>query len=263
MATRKPKGVSLGGAVVLLTGGAGGIGTALAATARAHGATVVTADLPGTDADVEVDVTDRESVTAAVATTIERHGRIDVGIANAGIAVGGLVEDMTPADWDRVLGVNLHGTVHTVEAIYPHLVGRGRGAMVLVASLAGLLPAPLLVPYGVSKAGVVALAGGLRVEGARHGVGVTVVCPGPVETPLLDEGASTPGVNVRRHITRSAGKPITPQRLADQVCAAIESNRALVTPGQAGVLARLQRLVPGVAATAVGLNLRRELSAAK
>jgi len=256
---RSPKGVTLGGAVVLVTGGTGGIGTALVGELRRRGATPVSADLRGAGADVDIDVTDRASVAAAVAATIERHGRIDVVVANAGVAVGGLVEDMSPDDWDRTLGVNLHGTIHTVEAVYPHLVARGRGAVVMVASLAGLLPAPLLLPYGVSKAGVVALAGGLRVEAARHGIGVTVVCPGPVETSLLDERSETPGVDVRRHLTRSAGPPISPERLAEAVCDAVEANRALVAPGRAGLLARAQRFTPRVARLAIAGNLRREL----
>lgn len=256
-------GIDLSGAVVLVTGGTGGIGSALADVGRNRGATVVTADLPGTDADLTVDVTDRASVQRAVDDTIAEHGRVDVVIANAGIAIAGLTEDLSPDDWDRTIDVNLRGVVHTVTAAYPHLTSQGSGSIVMIASLAGLLPVPLLLPYGATKAAVVSLASGLRAEAARHGVGVTVVCPGPVETTLIDSPANTRGVDVRRLLVRAAGKPITATRLADDVYDAVERNRRLVAPGQAGVLGRVQRLSPALVARVVALNLGRELRAAR
>jgi NAD(P)-dependent dehydrogenase (short-subunit alcohol dehydrogenase family) len=103
-------------AVVLVTGAAGGLGRALVDEARTRGATVVGADLSGTGADVELDVTDRAAVDRVVADVVARHGRLDVVVANAGVGIAGLVEDLEPADWDRTVDVNIRGTIHTVDA---------------------------------------------------------------------------------------------------------------------------------------------------
>jgi NAD(P)-dependent dehydrogenase (short-subunit alcohol dehydrogenase family) len=114
----------------------------------------------------------------------------------------------------------------------------------------------------MSKHAVVGLAHSLRPEAARHGVGVTAVCPGPVETPLLDEIGRTPGVSVRRYLTASAGKPLAPAKLADLVVDAVRHDRALVTPGRAGLLWRLNRMFPNAVAKLIARGMRDELAAA-
>jgi len=158
--------MELSGAAAFVTGGSGGIGRALTAAFRAAGMSVVTADLPGTGADVDLDVTDAEATSQAIAGL----DRLDVVVANAGIAVGGLVEDIERVDWDRCIEVNIRGVVNTVLPGYARLREQGSGAVVLTASLAGLVGAPLLTPYAMSKAAIVGLGNGLRPEAARHGV---------------------------------------------------------------------------------------------
>lgn len=197
--------MDLQSAVVVITGGAGGIGTALGAAFERAGAVAVSADLPGRGAVIDLDVTDGDASRRAFSELRAERGRLDVVVANAGIGVGGLVEDLSAVDWARSIDVNIRGTANTVQAAYPLLVERGEGAIVLMASLAGLLGTPLLTPYAMTKHAVVGLGASLRPEAARHGVGVTTVCPGPVDTPLLDEPGSTQGMNVRRYLTAAGG----------------------------------------------------------
>lgn len=255
MATKRS--VDLEGAAVLVTGGVGGIGQALVGAFRAAGAVPITVDLAGTGADHEVDVTDADAMAALIAGL----DRLDVVVANAGIGVGGLVEDIERDGWDRTIAVNIAGTVNTVLPAYERLRSQGSGTIVLMASLSGLVATPLLTPYAMSKFAVVGLATSLAPEAARHGVGVTTVCPGPVDTALLDEHAATAGLDVRRYLTAAGGKPIAATALADQVVAAVRSGRPLVTPGRAGVLWRLSRFAPRLTAGEIAKGMHTELRA--
>lgn len=256
-AMAKTRGMDLGGAAVVVTGGQGGIGQALVAAFRAAGATPISVDLPGTGADHEVDVTDADATAALIAGL----DRLDVVVANAGIGVGGLVDDIDRNGWDRTIAVNIGGTVNTVLPAYDRLCTQGSGAIVLVASLSGLVGTPLLTPYAMSKHAVVGLGASLGPEAARHGVGVTTVCPGPVETPLLDEAASTEGLAVRRYLTAAGGKPMSASALADQVVAAVRSGRPLVVPGRAKVVWRLSRFAPTLTAGELAKGMHKELQA--
>jgi NAD(P)-dependent dehydrogenase (short-subunit alcohol dehydrogenase family) len=254
-------GLELQGAVVVVTGAAGGIGAAVAAGFGAASAEVVRTDLPGRGADVDLDVTDLEATRRAFEEIRATRGRFDVVVANAGIGVGGLVEDLAATDWERSIDVNIQGTANTVQAAYPLLIEQRRGALVLMASLAGLAGLPLLTPYAMTKFAVVGLAQSLRPEAARHGVGVTVVCPGPVETPLLDETSRTDGLSVRRYLTASAGAPLDPAKIAHLVVDAVRHDRAAVVPGRAGLLWRLHRMFPNAVDKLIVRGMRDELAA--
>ena len=255
-------GIELQGAVVMITGARGGIGLALADAFVNAGATVVSTDLAGRRADMELNVTDAAATAAVMRRIVDEHGRLDIVIANAGIGVAGAVEDIEAAGWQRTIDVNIRGTVNTVCAALPVLRAGGGGSIVLIASLAGLAGTPLLTPYAMSKSAVVGLGESLRPEAARHGIGVTVVCPGPVETPLLDEIAATSGVSVRRYLTAAAGAPITAAALADAVVDGVSRNRALVVPGRAALLWRINRLFPRVVRRVSAAGMRKELHAA-
>lgn len=256
-------------AVAVVTGGASGIGAALAAELAAHGATVVVADLDGERAAgvadglrgpdgrpagataAAVDVTDPAAVSELVERTAADHGRLDLLCNNAGVAVGGDVADVTLAHWHRVVDVNLFGVVHGVAAAYPLMVRQGRGHIVNTASLSGLVASPLLVPYSTTKHAVVGLSTGLRVEAAAHGVRVSVVCPGVIETPLLDSGnpadlppvAGTP--DIRAMLTSLLGAPYPAPALARDVLVGVARNRAvIVAPWKARAVWAAFRLAP-------------------
>jgi NAD(P)-dependent dehydrogenase (short-subunit alcohol dehydrogenase family) len=248
--------------LALVTGGRGGLGRALCAQAAKAGLRPVALDLPGTGADVEVDVTDAAAVHDAVGAAVREGGRLEVVISNAGIGAAGVVEDLPADAWSRTLAVNVQGAVNLLRATYPTLVSQQRGHIVFVASLAGLVPTPLLVPYATSKAAIVGLATSLRPEAARHGVGVTVVCPGPIDTDFLDTGGragTVADVDSRRFLTRAAGPAISADAVAAATLRGIRRNRAVVAPRRAGVIWRLGRLAPGATAQVVARAMRAEL----
>ena len=257
--------------VAIVTGGGSGIGQAFSAALVKRGDIVVVADVRGETADstarrldaagpgaayaAMVDVRDAAAVAALVNDTVERHGRLDLMFNNAGIGIAGIVDEVTIAHWDRIIDVNLRGVVHGVQAAYPVMVRQGFGHIVNTASLAGLVPVPGSVLYGTTKSAVVGLTLGLRAEGVRKGVRVSVVCPGWVDTALLDAGmpadlppvASREGVNARALLTKAGTRLLTPADLAAQVMRGVDRNRAvIVSPLQARLMWRLMRLSPSL-----------------
>lgn len=254
--------MELDAAVVLITGGAGGIGSALADRFRAAGSTVVSTDLPGCGADVDLDVTDAAAVVAAVGQVMAEHGRLDVTIANAGVGIGGLIEDIPADDWRRAIDVNVLGVVNTVLPSLAHMRAQGHGRLVLMASVGGLAGLPLLAPYSMTKFAIVGLGASLRAEVARHGVGVSVVCPGTIDTPMLDTVGPTRGIDTRRYLTAAGGKPVQPDELAGRVVTAVRRDRPMVVPGRAGLIWRLARWAPKATDRQLARSMRKELDAA-
>jgi NAD(P)-dependent dehydrogenase (short-subunit alcohol dehydrogenase family) len=189
-------------------------------------------------------VTDAGAVHRLVTEVAEAHGHLDLLFNNAGIGAAGPVEVLGLEAWRAVVEVDLMGVVHGVTAAYPIMVRQESGHIVNTASLAGLVPSPLLTPYAAAKAGVVGLSVSLRVEAAAYGVGVSVLCPGPVETAMLSAGpppegsdptvgtlaGSEPGQepNVRKLLTNSLGDPYAPEALADDVLTGVLENRAFI-----------------------------------
>jgi NAD(P)-dependent dehydrogenase (short-subunit alcohol dehydrogenase family) len=254
------------GTTVLITGGAGGIGSALAAELHRRGATVVLADLDGSAAaatadrigpragGVALDVRDGDAFDALVAAVEDEHGALDVLVNNAGVGVAGPVEGLTAAHWRRALDVNVGGVVNGVAAAYPRMRARGAGQIVNMASLAGLVPLPLLVPYATTKHAVVGLSTSLRAEAAGTGVRVNVICPTAVRTPMLDRAVPDDlppprgeGVDPGRYLT-SEGLPAatTPEELAAEAVEGMARDRAvIVVPRAARRLWLAHRLAPG------------------
>ncbi|MDA8356113.1 MAG: SDR family oxidoreductase [Actinomycetota bacterium] len=226
--------------IAIVTGAASGIGKALAAELIDRGAEVVVADIDAagiesaaTDLDAGgtravpavLDVADAEAVRRLVESTCDQRGHLDFVFNNAGIGSGGPVEHLGLDTWRRTVEVDLMGVVHGVAAAYPLMVRQGFGHIVNTASLAGLVPSPLLTPYAAAKHAVVGLSVSLRVEAAAHGVRVSAVCPGPIETPLLDQPGS---VNARTLLTNALGEPYPADRLAADVLDGVAANDALI-----------------------------------
>jgi NAD(P)-dependent dehydrogenase (short-subunit alcohol dehydrogenase family) len=244
MATRTP----LTGSVAFVTGGASGIGRALSEALVDRGAEVVIADRQieqgeavaaairargGRAIAIALDVRDGPAFDAAVRAVIERSGGVDYLFNNAGIGVGGDVEQYAQRDWDDVLDVNLRGVTHGIQAVYPHMIARGRGHIVNTASLAGLVPMPGAASYNASKHAVVGLGKALRVEAARHGVRVSTLCPGAIRTPILaggrygrNEHLGVDAATMQRWWERA--RPMDPRAFAEQVLDAVAKNEAYV-----------------------------------
>ncbi|GGK78823.1 SDR family oxidoreductase [Ornithinimicrobium pekingense] len=258
----------MAGDVVLISGGARGIGEALARAHRERGDTVVVADLhPTADDQLQLDVRDPDAFRAVAERVVAEHGRIDVFHDNAGIAVAGTMPEMTRQHWDDLIDIDLRGVVHGVDAVYPLMRAQGFGHIVVMGSLAGILPVPSMVPYSAVKSAVVTMSRALRVEARRHGVKVTVVCPAFVETPLLDH--INPGMRRTRAnrvglrlVRQLQGPPMDPDALARIVLTALPRNpETVLAPRPLAQLAVLgERLVPGVVRWASGLAVERYLT---
>jgi NAD(P)-dependent dehydrogenase (short-subunit alcohol dehydrogenase family) len=256
------------GQVAFVTGGASGIGRALCGALVARGASVVVADInasraaavahdltatgPGSATSLSLDVADARGFEEAVRNAHADQGRVDLLFNNAGIGVGGPVEELGLAHWERTLDVNLRGVVHGVRAVYPLMLEQRSGHIVNTASLAGLLPFPLGVPYAMTKHAVVGLSVSLRSEAAVHGVRVSAVCPGVIDTPILDsEGppdlprTSLAGRGREMFLHSNRGPAYPPERLAEDVLRGVQRNQAIiVAPGRARTAWIANRIAP-------------------
>lgn len=248
------------GRSAVVTGAGGGVGRALVHALTAAGARVVAADLdlaaarrtadsapgPGSARAARLDVTDAAAVQALVDEVVAEHGRLDLMFNNAGITLLGETQDLTLDQWNAIIDVNLRGVVHGVVAAYPQMIRQGGGHLVNTASMGGLMAAGLLTSYVATKHAVVGLSLALRSEAAAHGVGVTVVCPAAVETPMLDKG-EIGRVRGRDYYLKGQGirRPLDPDDLAGQVLAAVAADRSMVVaPRQARLAWRVGRLAP-------------------
>ena len=195
--------LELPGRVAIVTGAARGIGFAIAERLSRAGARVVIADVAeeGAAAAVEslreaggkavgavADVTRPEEVAAMVERALEAFGGLDILVNNAGITGRDApLWEVTDEDWGRVVGLNLTATFYCCRAVVPHMRERRSGAIVNVASISGKEGNPNMIPYSVSKAGVICLTKALAKEVIGDNVRVNCVAPGVIETPLLEQ----------------------------------------------------------------------------
>jgi NAD(P)-dependent dehydrogenase (short-subunit alcohol dehydrogenase family) len=203
----------LNGRVAVVTGGASGIGFALASAFAAEGMKVVLGDIEtpalddavaelvasGADAiGVRTDVSDDASVAALAAAAVDRFGAIHVACNNAGVGGGGLSWEAPLSMWEWVLGVNMWGVIHGIRAFVPILMQQDEAHVVNTASIAGLVAGPLMGPYNASKHAVVALSETLYHELALMAlqVKVSVLCPGWVKTRIADSARNRPAADV-------------------------------------------------------------------
>jgi NAD(P)-dependent dehydrogenase (short-subunit alcohol dehydrogenase family) len=265
------------GQVAVVTGSASGLGLALAqecATRRmrlvladveadALAAAVATIEATGAEAiGVRTDVRFSAEVDALAAAALDRFGRVDLVVNNAGVSqMPGRMWEFEENDWEWAIAVNLWGVIHGIRAFVPRLVAQGTGHLVNTASMAGVSVGPGLGPYVASKHAVVALTEALAAELAlaAPGVGVTVVCPGQVTTNIFNAERNRPAeLSVTPHEMTEAdlagtvewmagvsGDNITPAEAAAIVVAGIEADRLHVAPnGSAvGVKAWVERLL--------------------
>jgi NAD(P)-dependent dehydrogenase (short-subunit alcohol dehydrogenase family) len=259
------------GSVAIVTGGGSGIGAALVRAYAAEGAAVVVADLDGDAAErvaaevdgaaaAKLDVTDTEAFAELAGRVAAEHGRIDQLVNNAGIAFGGEFTDAPLESWRRLFEVNVLGVVNGVNAVVPHMRARRRGHILNTASIAGLGPLPGIAAYAASKHAVVGLSTSLRLELARDGIGVTTLCPGVIETPLLDAPSLTPGMNARRYLgSLVRGRLGSADALAAAAVRGVRRNKAIVLyPASARAIAMTGRLSPALLRFLMSQELKKE-----
>jgi 2-hydroxycyclohexanecarboxyl-CoA dehydrogenase len=205
--------------IAIVTGAGQGIGRGIATKLAAEGATVVVTDINETTAKetaaeiggvgLAADVTSRESVEDMVEQVMRQFGRIDVLVNNAGWDKAGPFVDTDPADWDRVIAINLYGVLYTSKAVLPIMAAQGFGSVVNLASDAGRVGSSGEAVYSAAKGGVIAFTKATAREMARHQVNANCVCPGPTDTALF---ASIGGDNPK--LREALTKAIPLRRLA-------------------------------------------------
>jgi 2-hydroxycyclohexanecarboxyl-CoA dehydrogenase len=228
--------------VVIVTGAGQGIGRGIAEKLAAEGATVVVSDINETTAKqtaeaigngaigVRADVTSRESVDATVQRVRREFGRIDVLVNNAGWDKVGPFVDSDPADWDRIIQINLYGVLHTSQAVLPIMTEQGSGSVVNLASDAGRVGSSGEAVYAAAKGGVIAFTKTIAREIARHQIRANAVCPGPTDTALF---ASVTGDNPKLREALTKAIPLRrlgqPADLANAVAFLASDEAAFIT----------------------------------
>lgn len=199
---------NLSGKTAFVTGAASGLGRAMARSFSAAGMNVVGADVQRDALDalaeefersnapllpIHLDVTDRAAWSDALTASTARFGNVHVVCNNAGVAVGGALQDMAFEDWDWVMGVNVDGVVNGMQTFLPHVLAHGEGGHIVnTASMAGHAGMPGLGVYNASKFAVVGMSEALRADLAETNVGVSVLCPGVVRTAIFESGRNRP-----------------------------------------------------------------------
>ena len=236
------------GATAIVTGGASGIGRALAEELAKRGSEVVLADLQielaeevaskihvsgGKAKAVKIDVTNFPAMEQLVQETVKRTGRLDYMFNNAGIAIGGNVNNYGIEDWNQIVDVNLRGVINGIQAAYKIMMEQGFGHIINTASMAGLMSSPGAVAYATTKHAVVGLSKSMRAEAAQIGVRISVLCPGVVRTPILEGGGKygkmlidIPPEQLRRMWERL--RPMSPNIFAEKVLNSVAKNKAII-----------------------------------
>ncbi|MEO8600965.1 MAG: SDR family oxidoreductase [bacterium] len=268
----------------IVTGGASGIGEAIAEALARNGVAVWLADrqlalaeqvamriraVGGAATAVELDVRDAPAFHGVVERVIAQAGRLDYLFNNAGIAVTGEAREYVAADWDDVIDINLRGVTNGIQAAYPTMIRQGFGHIINTASMAGLVPVPMQASYSATKSAVVALSRVLRIEARAHGVRVSVLCPAAVRTPILNGGRYgryTPSLDAAMLAPLVERlRPFDPARLALRVLRAVARNRAIIVePRWARLVWYIGRLSPGLVDRLSGqmlAQLRRDVLA--
>jgi NAD(P)-dependent dehydrogenase (short-subunit alcohol dehydrogenase family) len=232
-----------------VTGAASGIGRATALRLAAQGAELYLTDrdsdgLAQTVSDARalgaqvpeyraLDVSHYDEVATFAADIHAAHPSMDVVMNIAGVSAWGTVDRLTHDQWSRMVSINLMGPIHVIETFVPPMVAAGRGGhLVNVSSAAGLIALPWHAAYSASKYGLRGLSEVLRFDLASHRIGVSVVVPGAVNTPLINTveiaGVDREDPNVSRWVDRFSGHAVSPERAAEKILAGVAKNRYLI-----------------------------------
>jgi NAD(P)-dependent dehydrogenase (short-subunit alcohol dehydrogenase family) len=233
----------------LITGAASGIGRATALAAAARGAELFLTDIDEeglasaaeeirrTSATVSLaeaaDVSDHAAIAALAERVHDTHGSMDVVMNIAGISVWGSIDRLEHRHWQSAIDVNLVGPINVLESFVPAMIEAGRGGHIVnVSSAAGLFGLPWHAAYSASKFGLRGVSEVLRFDLRRHGIGVSLVCPGGVRTPLVQTveivGVDRSSPRIRRLVRRFEKRAVSPERAAERIIEGVEKDRYMV-----------------------------------
>ncbi len=228
--------------VIIVTGGASGIGRSLCEQLGQQEAVIIVADINFETANqvaqsindndgrayaVHLDVTNKDEVQKVIDEAIDKYNRIDFMFNNAGIVILGDQRDMTPEYWTRTLDVNLMGVIYGTTIAYSTMVKQGFGHIINTASVAGLYPFPMEIPYTTSKFAVVGLSTSLRSEAAGLGVKVSIVCPGPVMTNIYNT-AITLKFTINDLFEKLPPRMMSPDKAAKIILRGVARNKSFI-----------------------------------
>lgn len=250
----------------LVTGAASGIGRATAIAAAERGAVLFLTDIQAEALDAAAaeirarggtvacskpaDITDHDAVAAIAAEAHAEGGSMDVVMNVAGVSTWGTVERLQHEDWRKMVEIDLMGPISVLECFVPPMIEAGRGGHVVnVSSAAGLFGLPWHGAYSAAKFGLRGVSEVLRTDLRRHGIGVSLVCPGAVRTPLVGTveivGVDREAPAMRKLVERFERHAVSPERVAERILTAIEKNRYLVfTSADIHALYLVQRWAP-------------------
>lgn len=276
----------ISGKLVLVTGAASGIGRATAELAAERGSRLVLTDISPLDTTVasiraaggevalakSFDITDVDAVMAFADEVHDAHGSVDVVMNVAGISAWGAVTALEHRHWRNMVEVNLMGPIHVIEAFVPAMVDAKRGGhLVNVSSAAGLIGMPWHAAYSASKFGIRGVSEVLRFDLRRHGIRVSLVCPGGVDTCLTETievaGVDKSGRAFKKAQAHFKKRAVTPEKAAKSILLGVRFNKYLVYTSADIFLAHtLQRFFPPgyiVAMRAMNWGANKALPAAE
>jgi NAD(P)-dependent dehydrogenase (short-subunit alcohol dehydrogenase family) len=247
--------VALNGARVVVTGAGSGIGEATALRLASEGSQVIALDINGDAAQATAercgggatahacDVAD----FSALKSLADELGPVDVLINNAGVGVAGSLLDTTVEDWDWLISINLDGVAYGCYAFGPAMLERGHGHIVNIASAAAYMPHRAMAAYCAAKAGVFSFSQCLRADWAGRGVGVTVICPGVIDTPIPGNTRMYGAIaNRREQLIGAFRHGHSPDLVAKAIVKAVNKNQGIVPVGiESAVGFRVLRFAPG------------------
>ena len=234
----------LEGKAAIVTGGASGFGAGIVRKFIAEGAKVMVADINGAAAEAfakelggaaighQVDVSKDESVSAMAKAALQAFGQVDILVNNAGVThLPSAMEDVSEADFDRVISVNVKSVYLTAKYLVPHMKSRGKGAILNVASTGGVSPRPRLSWYNASKGWMITATRGMAIELAPAGVRVNAINPVAGETPLLKSfmGEDTPDIRAKFLASIPIGRFSTPEDMGNAACFLCSDEASMIT----------------------------------
>lgn len=260
--------VRIPGSTALITGAGSGIGRATALAMAQRGAKVLAVDLNEASAKAtaescqeigvesvafQCDVANRAAVVALAEQVHREHGTLQILVNNAGVGMSGRFLDMSLDDWEWIRSINLDGVLHGCHAFVPAMLEQGRGHVVNLSSGLAFLPQAMTPAYSTTKAAVLMFSRSVRADWATRGVGVTAICPGFIDTPIIERTRFFGDVDNPRAVALtkrgfSMGHP--PELAASTIIKAIERNRAMAGVGwEARAGFQLTRILPSPVVT--------------